>query len=166
MRHADTGAAIAELANRCGADQDPAFVCAFYDADHDDVRLGAFLRERFPDAALIGGTSCCGVMTDDGLGGSGSIGLLIVDDVDGNYGTAAVRLDGDPADCAERALRAALQDADCEGELPELIWIYQAPGSEEQVISGFAPCCRRSLSDHRRQFGGQRCQRAMATSGT
>jgi len=134
--HADTRAAIAALAQRCGKDVDPAFVCAFYDADHDDVLIGEFLHERFPNAAVIGGTSCSGVMTDGGLGGPGSIGLLIVDDADGNYGSAAAPLDGDPAGCAERALRAALRDAECEGELPELIWIYQAPGSEEQVIEG------------------------------
>mgnify|MGYP001336223986 CR=1 FL=1 len=105
--HADTRAAIAALAQRCGKDVDPAFVCAFYDADHDDVLIGEFLHERFPNAAVIGGTSCSGVMTDGGLGGPGSIGLLIVDDADGNYGSAAAPLDGDPpvapsARCAPR----------------------------------------------------------------
>lgn len=133
---ADTRTALEELERRLGADADPAFVCAFYDADHDDRLVSAFLRRRFPDAAVIGGTSCNGVMNQDGLAGRHSIGLLIVEDPDGSYGTAALRLDGEIADCAERALRAALVDADCEGELPELIWIYQAPGEEEQVIAG------------------------------
>ena len=132
----DTDAALAALASRLDPHAQPAFLCVFYDADHDDRRISAFLRQRFPDAAVIGGTSCAGVMTDAGLAGKGSIGLLMVDDADGDYGSAACRLDGDPAGCAERTLRAALADADCEGELPELIWIYQSPGQEEKVIEG------------------------------
>ncbi len=70
---------------------------------------------------MIGGTSCNGVMTQAGLGGGGSIELLLIEDDEGYYGSAAVRLDSDPAGCAERALHAALEDADCVGELPELI---------------------------------------------
>lgn len=135
-RAPDTAGALAELARQVEAGVSPGFVCVFYDADHDDRQIAAFLKQHFPRAAIIGGTSCAGVMTDAGLGGPGSIGMLVVDDPDGNYGSAATQLVGSAADCAERALRAALIDADCEGELPELIWIYQAPGKEEEVIAG------------------------------
>jgi hypothetical protein len=37
-----------------------------------------------------------------------------------------------------------LQAADCPGELPELVWIFQAPGREEKVIEGL----RRIVGDH------------------
>ena len=47
-------------------------------------------------------------MTQAGLGGGGSIELLLIEDDEGYYGSAAVRLDSDPAGCAERALHAAL----------------------------------------------------------
>jgi len=37
---------------------------------------------------------------------------------------------------ARRALADALNNADCPGELPELIWLFQAPGQEEAVVEG------------------------------
>ncbi len=114
----------------------PDLICVFYDSCHEDGAIFDFVRCRFPDAALLGGTSCNGVMSEAGLGGAWSIGLLLIEDTEGNYGTAAVKLEADVAACAERALHAALAKADCTGELPELIWIYQAPGREEAVIEG------------------------------
>lgn len=102
------------------------FLCVFYDALHDDQAITLFLA------------------------GGGSIGLLLVQDPDGDYGTAAIRLQGNAADCAERAQQAALHDAGCPGELPELVWIYQAPGQEESVIEGL----RRIVSDRCPIIGG------------
>lgn len=128
----------------------PDFLCVFYGCAHDDEAIQAFVRERFPGAAMLGGTSCGGVMSENGLGGERSIGLLLVEDPDGDYGTAAVRLQGSVADCAEQALHAALEAAGCEGELPELIWIYQAPGQEEAVIDGL----RRVVGDRCPIIGG------------
>lgn len=126
------------------------FLCVFYDALHDDQAITLFLDQHFPGVARLGGTSCAGVMSDAGLAGGGSIGLLLVQDPDGDYGTAAIRLQGNAADCAERALQAALHDAGCPGELPELVWIYQAPGQEEAVIEGL----RRIVSDRCPIIGG------------
>lgn len=146
-----TATAIALLARAIDQAQPQAsLVCAFYDADHDDQQLHAFLKSRFPFAALLGGTSCGGAMTEAGLGGRGSIGLLVLDDPDGDYGTAAVRLEGDIATCAERAIHIALDNAGCPGELPELVWVYQAPGDEEAVIEGL----RRVVGDRCPIIGG------------
>jgi len=154
-----TARAISEL-ERTITDSDisPDLICAFYDADHEDALLHGFLRERFPGAALLGGTSCSGAMNEAGLGGNGSIGLLLVQDPDGDYGSAGVELEGDAADCAERALHAALEDADCAGELPELIWIYQAPGQEEGVMEGL----RRVVGDRCPIIGGSSADNAVA----
>lgn len=143
--------AIASLDDMIGETSlNVALVCVFYDAEHDDDAIFDFLRTRFANAALLGGSSCNGVMNQEGLAGSGSIGLLLVEDPDGNYGTAAARLQGDIADCAEQTLHGALEDADCAGELPELIWIYQAPGHEEAVIEGL----RRVVGDRCPIIGG------------
>src|SRR5262245_26622387 len=87
---------------------DAAFVYAFYGCDHDDRAIYAFLRKRFPDAAILGGTSCSGVMNQEQLWGAGSIGLLLIDDADGDYGVAAAELGPDAAATAEAALHAAL----------------------------------------------------------
>ena len=146
-----TAEALANLARALGEAPPKAdFLCVFYDAVHEDDAIFDFLRARFEGAAILGGTSCNGVMSQDGLGGSGSIGLLALEDAEGNYGTAAASLQGDAADCAERTLHAALENADCAGELPELIWIYQAPGQEEAVIEGL----RRVVGDRCPIIGG------------
>lgn len=151
VAHESTTSALETLARDIDRTQpQPSLVCAFYDADHDDRQLHEFLKTRFPFAALLGGTSCGGAMSEVGLGGSGSIGLLIIDDPDGDYGTAAVELEGDAADCAERAIHAALENAGCPGELPELVWLYQAPGQEEAVIEGL----RRVVGDRCPIIGG------------
>lgn len=146
-----TSQAIASLDGIMGeTSPEAALICAFYDSDHEDDMIFDFLRTRFAKAALLGGTSCNGVMNQDGLAGPGSIGLLILEDPDGNYGTAAVPMQGNVADCAERTLHSALENADCAGELPELIWIYQAPGHEEAVIEGL----RRVVGDRCPIIGG------------
>jgi hypothetical protein len=147
----DTTSVIADLdgqlrARSAGAD----FIYAFYGCDHDGDALRTFLRQRFPGAAILGGTSCAGVMTETRLWGAGSVGLLLVDDPAGDYGVASARLGDDPAATAERLLRAALANASCPGELPELIWIFQAPGHEEEVIEGL----RRVVSDRCPIIGG------------
>lgn len=146
-----TEQALGNLARALGnASRAADLVCVFYGAEHEDEAILRFLRERFGHAAILGGTSCQGVMNQDGLGGAGSIGLLVLEDPQGSYGTAATALEGDAAACAERALHAALENADCAGELPELVWIYQAPGQEEAVMEGL----RRVVGDRCPVIGG------------
>ena len=52
----DTPRALATLAAQLQDNTRPAFVCAFYDAVHDDRLISAFLQQRFPGAAVIGCT--------------------------------------------------------------------------------------------------------------
>ncbi len=136
----------------------PDFLWVFFGSAHDDDAIWTCLRRKFPKAALIGGTSCSGVMSEAGLGGVDSIGLLLVEDPHGAYGSAACHLIDDPADCAERALHDALASADCAGELPELIWIYQSPGHEEAVLEGL----RRVVGDRCPILGGSSADNAIA----
>jgi hypothetical protein len=155
----DTATVVAELDARIGdAGLHPRFVYAFYDHLHDDAQIGALLAHRFPGSAVVGGTSCGGVMTEHGLGGRGSIGLLLVDDPDGAYGSAATPMGDDPAGAAEHALEQALEAADSPGELPELIWIYQSPGHEEAVVEGL----RRVVGDRCPVIGGSSADQDVA----
>jgi hypothetical protein len=156
---ADTASVIADLDQQIGARSAGAhFVYAFYGCDHDDNALLSFLRQRFPRAAVLGGTSCAGVMTEKRLWGAGSIGLLLIDDPAGDYGVASAPLGDDPAATAERLLRAALENARCPGELPELIWVYQAPGHEEDVIAGL----QRIVADRCPIIGGSSADNTVA----
>jgi len=155
----DTPTVLAELDAQIRAHRASAnFVYAFYGCEHDDHALHAYLRHRFPEAAVLGGTSCSGVMSESRLWGAASIGLLLIDDPGGDYGVAAALIGDDPAATAETVLCAALADAGCPGELPELIWIYQAPGCEEALIEGL----RRIVHDRCPIIGGSAADNTVA----
>lgn len=123
---------------------------AFYGCEHNDVALHEYLQRRFPGTPVIGGTSSGGLMTHEGIFGARGIGLMLIDDAEGDYGVASGALGHDPAQAAESVLRQALANCDCVGELPELIWVYQAPGHEEAVIEGL----RRVVGDRCPIVGG------------
>ncbi|WP_370328140.1 FIST signal transduction protein [Euzebya sp.] len=146
-----TAAVIADLGDQIdAAGVVPDFVFAFYSHSHDDAALSDLIRDRFGDVAVVGGTSCGGVMGDAGLSEGPSVGLLLVADPDGAYGAAAAPLGDDPAAAAQTALAQALDAADSPGELPELVWIYQSPGQEEAVVEGL----RRIVGDRCPIIGG------------
>lgn len=142
---------LAEIADSTAADGDTVrFLYAFYGCDHDGQAIHRFIRDRFPGAAVIGGTSCAGVMSGDRLWGPESIGFLLISDDQGDYGAAQGEIGGDAATAAETLLHAALAKAGCPGELPDLIWVIQVPGQEEAVIEGL----RRVVGDHCPIVGG------------
>jgi hypothetical protein len=114
----------------------PQLAFVLYDADHDDALIHARLRQLLPDTRLIGGTSFNGFMTEAGVAPRGSLGLLLVEDATGSYGVAGAAKGADPTATAAHLVREALADAGCSGQIPEAVWIYQAPGAEEQVLAG------------------------------
>lgn len=147
----DTKTALAAIAGQLSAESSTAqMVFIFYGCGHDDGEIGEFLRQYFPAAAIIGGTSSGGLMTEKGFVGPDGIGLLAIIDPAGEYGTAATPVGDDPAAAAALALKAALASCDCTGQLPELVWVYQAPGQEEAVIEGL----RRIVGDRCPIIGG------------
>jgi hypothetical protein len=105
-----------------------------------DALRGALRRRLWGDAAaaLHGGGSCLGVMSDEGVfiaEGDGT-GVLAIWDPDGDYGVGAAEIGGDPAQAGAEAARRAMTAARREGEAPDLVWITAAPGAEEAVIAG------------------------------
>lgn len=151
-RGTDTVAVIEALRSQFPAQPETIrMVFAFYGCDHDDNLLAHRLREYFPQAAVLGGSSSGGIITERGFMDEQSIGLLLIEDAaGGDYGVAAARLGDEPADTAQDALQRALASCDCAGQLPELIWVYQAPGCEEAVIEGL----RRVVGDNCPIIGG------------
>ena len=145
---ADTDTAVSLLDAELAAHRfQPQLVFAFYGCDHDDRLLHQYLSARFPQAALVGGSSSGGFMTHLGTMGPEAIGLMLVHDDDG---AAAAPRGADAAHTAEALLLQALAGCGCSGELPELIWVYQAPGREEAVIEGL----RRVVGDRCPIVGG------------
>ncbi len=156
---ADTRQTLSRIGELMPARLDDArMVFAFYGCSNDDAQIAAFLDERAPRAALIGGTSSGGLMTEKGVFGPNGVGFLVIEDADGDYGAAAARLGGDPEAAAMQALRAALESCDCVGQLPDLIWVYQSPGHEEAVMQGL----RRIVGDRCPIVGGSSADDAVA----
>ena len=66
-----TSVALSQLAAQIDATKiNPDLVCAFYECEHQDDAIFDFIKRKFPNAALLGGTSCGGVMSEAGLAGA------------------------------------------------------------------------------------------------
>ncbi len=132
-------AAAAALRGRLPGGPDLLF--AYADGDTDLAAVGRVLAAAFPGTPFVGGTSCRGVMTQEGFhGGTGprSVGLFGLVDPAGAYGTALLPLDGDPRRAAAAAIDLALERSGRPWEAPNLVWICGAPGFEETVLAGIA----------------------------
>lgn len=137
---AETGAAAAEAAGRLleRLGGQPDWVVVYTTEHHAAPELIHALRAVAPQAQVIGGTSCGGVMTESGFHASadGAVGLLGVCDPEGSYGVGAEPLGQDAFGAGARAIERALAAAGREFEAPVLVWCCQPPGSEEDVIEG------------------------------
>lgn len=118
----------------------PSLVLLSTTADYDLPVVQRTLAELAGDVAFLGGTSCGGVMTDEGFFGADgrALALFALSDPGGEYGVGAAALGDSPREAARLAVKTALADAGREGELPSAIWMVTTPGGEEQVVLGVA----------------------------
>ena len=100
----------------------------------------------------IASSSCLGAMSHLGTDkGESCLHVLSVADIDGGAGVASAKLTpGKERSVAEQTLVQAMQDADRLGEMPSLVWLVVAPGSEEKVLNGL----HNVLGDSVPIFGG------------
>lgn len=105
-------------------------------SDYDNEALLARLGYLAPGVPLQGGTSCMGVITEEGFhtGDGLGLGILGLFDPDGSYGVGIARQGDDPAKAATSALSQALEQAGRPGELPAAIVMTSCPGHEEITI--------------------------------
>ncbi|HOF04257.1 MAG TPA: FIST N-terminal domain-containing protein [Syntrophales bacterium] len=114
----------------------PGIILAHGSCLYDSAAQIRRLAELAPDIPLQGGTSCLGVMTEQGFhtrDGYG-LGLLGLVDPQGHYGAGLAAIGTDPAAAARAALEAALSQAGRPGETPAAILVGSAPGHEEEII--------------------------------
>jgi hypothetical protein len=118
----------------------PSFVVISTTVDYDLNVVHETLRGLAGSAKFLGGTSCGGVMTEQGFYGSdkGALALFAIADGVGDYGVGSAELGNDPRAAARAAINAALADAGCEGQMPAAVWLVTSPGGEEQVVLGIA----------------------------
>lgn len=124
------------LVQRLGAEPDGLFLYA--SATYEAKALMKTLRALAPQVPLHGGTSCLGVMTEEGFHsqeGRG-LGMLGIWDPEGAYGVGAAPVEGRPRQAAAIAVQRALEHAGRSGELPSLLWLTATPGWEEELLEG------------------------------
>ena len=84
----------------------------------------------------LGGSSCLGIMTEQGVFlQQDSLALFMIRDDDGHYGSGSAVIEGvNIAKATRDALTSALQRAGRPFQVPELVWCMQPPGTEEAVL--------------------------------
>lgn len=121
-----------------GPSFDPQIVFIYCSENYDASTLLTEINRLAPHASIHGGTSCLGVMTEEGFhsnGGKG-LGLLALSDPEGHYGVGYAKLENDPRKSSTLAVKKALENSQCQGQVPAMIWMTAAPGTEEEVIQG------------------------------
>ncbi|MBN2122830.1 MAG: FIST C-terminal domain-containing protein [Deltaproteobacteria bacterium] len=104
--------------------------------EYDNDRVVQRLRTLFPGVPLQGGTTCMGVLTEEGVHTQDNlgIGILGISDPEGGYGVGIARFGADPAAAATSALVQAIEEAGRPGELPVAVIMSVCPGHEEETI--------------------------------
>ena len=132
----------AELESLCSKlssefESEPKLVIASYSSLCDTSWFNEVFSSSLPNSAIMGGSTCRGAMTQNGLVGFGAanVSLWGLSDDDGDYGVGIAEYGTSVATSAEIALNQALKNANREGELPDLVWLHSSPGNEEAVVA-------------------------------
>lgn len=112
---------------------DPSWLLVFHTEAYDGQRVAETLVALSGCETILGGTSCQGVKSAEGLHG---LGILAISDPEGSYGVGSAVKGEAPREAARSALASALEQAGRPGEVPALIWIHAAPGHEEDLLRG------------------------------
>lgn len=136
-RHPDAVAKIYEALIK-DLNADPDLVITYCSIDYDIQSIVKMVRQRTPEAAFHGGTSCMGAMTQNGavIADDGGIAFMGIADPDGSYGVGIVSVEDLPEKAAEKAITDALQRADRPGEVPAMVLLTSVPGCEEDILRG------------------------------
>jgi hypothetical protein len=129
-------AAYAQVRHKLGGPPD--WLAVHASVAHDGSVLINTLHEVAPAVSVHGGTSCLGVMTEEGFHAADGVGLglLGLSDPTGRYGVGVEGSGLDPREAGAAAARKAMAVAGRPGESPDLIWLTCTPGSEEKVLQG------------------------------
>ncbi len=118
--------------------KEPQIIFLYCSATYDSVEILKELNTLAPHSAIHGGTSCLGVMTENGFHSNNGLGLgmLGLYDPDGHYGVGYAEITDNARLASTQAISAALEQCECPGQVPAMVWMTAAPGAEEDVIQG------------------------------
>ncbi len=115
----------------------PSLVLVYGTEAHGLSELSATMQELAGAVPWAGGTSCRGVMTEEGFHqGKHVVGMLGIYDPQGAYGVGACAKGGSARNAGVEATNQALNATGRPGERPTLLWLVSSPGDEERVLSG------------------------------
>lgn len=119
-------------------DAEPNLLIMYCSVNYDIEEITQKIRAISPNTVLHGATSCTGAMTQLGVMSKNDHGMAMLGIADhfGNYGVGSATIGDDPVEAAELAVRKALENSACPGEVPAMIWLTSSPGWEEQLITG------------------------------
>jgi hypothetical protein len=121
-------------------DAEPHHIFLSYTELHDPEELARAAAELPASIRLHGSSSCLSFMTEAGIPNPGghALGMLGIADAEGSFGVASEPIGETPRAAGARAALRAVADADRAGEVPALVWLTSALGSEEEILLGIA----------------------------
>jgi len=128
--------AYKDLLTQLGAP--PSYLVVSFSVNYDSETILQAVHALSPGIPVQGASSCSGAMTQAGFHSQEGRGLSFfgVLDPEGRYGVGASVMGDDPEKAARAAMTQALAQANCAGEVPAMVWLTAAPGSEECVMKG------------------------------
>lgn len=121
-------------------EKEPSLVIASWTSSYSSEEIYRALLKTFsPNTKIAGATSCLGQMTqhNSAVPTGHGVALLGFHEEQGSFGVGIAQIDiEDPRSSGKEAVLAALSNAGRSGELPDLLWISQPPGSEELLMEG------------------------------
>lgn len=128
---------IAEI--EANAPEEPTLLWVYAEADLDPEALHLALRTKWPDCAIVGGSSCRGAFTDAaGTPVFARLAVLALCDPESSAGTAVASDTAGHRAAAAAATQAAMERSARGYEVPSLVWLCAAPGQEEAALAGIA----------------------------
>ena len=129
--------AYADLEQKLGGT--PSWMTVHCTCQHSGDVITATLEEVAPGVPFQGGTSCLGIMTEEGFHSDQgiSLGLFGILDPDGIYSIGHAESKGKAysRQAGNTAITNALTKADRK-KAPTIVWITCAPGDEEAILAG------------------------------
>ena len=136
----DTNKAVSTISNKIikKLTFSPSIIFVYSSVSHSSRKIISAFQKLFPEIPIHGGSSCLGVMTEDGFHSKDGVGIgaLGIYDPKGSYGVAMVNIAKNARATGSEVVSEAIKNSGRLGEVPDLIWVSAAPGSEEEIIKG------------------------------
>jgi hypothetical protein len=137
--HSDLMMAVDEITKPIlDADENPSLVLFSVTVGYDVPKFYRLIKDKMGDIPFQGGTSCGGVLTQEGYTSADgrAMASFAMWDEDSDFGLSLIEKTADSKADGINAVEQAIDDAGRTGELPSAIWLIPSPGGEEGILEG------------------------------